>query len=72
MLSTLGGRPRRGNLGPSMCAGMIEPKGPRRCSWVVCQLSAMTSGATHAGEFDEPEGHWITLLDPEGNEFCLH
>ena len=23
-------------------------------------------------EFDEPEGHWITLLDPEGNEFCLH
>lgn len=29
-------------------------------------------GATHVGEFDEPEGHWITLLDPEGNEFCLH
>ncbi len=29
-------------------------------------------GATIVGEFDEPEGHWITLLDPEGNEFCLH
>lgn len=29
-------------------------------------------GATEVGEFDEPEGHWITLLDPEGNEFCLH
>ena len=29
-------------------------------------------GATLVGEFDEPEGHWITLLDPEGNEFCLH
>jgi len=29
-------------------------------------------GATHVGGFDEPEGHWITLLDPEGNEFCLH
>ena len=29
-------------------------------------------GATHVAEFDEPEGHWITLLDPEGNEFCLH
>ena len=29
-------------------------------------------GATHVTEFDEPEGHWITLLDPEGNEFCLH
>ena len=29
-------------------------------------------GATVVGEFDEPEGHWITMLDPEGNEFCLH
>jgi predicted enzyme related to lactoylglutathione lyase len=29
-------------------------------------------GATHVAEFDEPEGRWITLLDPEGNEFCLH
>ena len=28
-------------------------------------------GATFVGEFDEPEGHWITMLDPEGNEFCL-
>jgi len=28
-------------------------------------------GATHVGEFDEPEGHWITMLDPEDNEFCL-
>jgi hypothetical protein len=29
-------------------------------------------GATLVAEFDEPEGHWITMLDPEGNEFCLH
>ncbi len=29
-------------------------------------------GATRVHELDEPEGHWITLLDPEGNEFCLH
>ncbi|TFH16293.1 MAG: VOC family protein [Acidimicrobiales bacterium] len=29
-------------------------------------------GATNIAEFDEPEGHWITMLDPEGNEFCLH
>lgn len=28
-------------------------------------------GATLVQEYDEPEGHWITLLDPEGNEFCL-
>ena len=28
-------------------------------------------GATLVGEFDEPGGRWITLLDPEGNELCL-
>lgn len=28
-------------------------------------------GATLVGEYDEPEGHWITLLDPEGNELCI-
>jgi hypothetical protein len=28
-------------------------------------------GATRVAEFDEPEGHWITMLDPEGNEFCI-
>lgn len=32
----------------------------------------VTLGATRVAEFDEPEGHWITLRDPEGNEFCLH
>ena len=28
-------------------------------------------GATRVGEYDEPAGHWITMLDPEGNEFCI-
>jgi len=28
-------------------------------------------GATHVAEHEEPAGHWITMLDPEGNEFCL-
>jgi hypothetical protein len=28
-------------------------------------------GATFVAEHDEPGGHWITLLDPEGNELCL-
>lgn len=28
-------------------------------------------GATVVREFEEPEGHWIALLDPEGNEFCI-
>lgn len=29
-------------------------------------------GAAIVGEFNEPEGRWIAMLDPEGNEFCLH
>ena len=29
-------------------------------------------GATIVGEFDEPEGSWIAMRDPEGNEFCLN
>ena len=28
-------------------------------------------GAELVGEYDEPGGQWITLRDPEGNEFCL-
>lgn len=31
----------------------------------------MALGAQMVGSFDEPEGRWITLRDPEGNEFCL-
>lgn len=31
----------------------------------------VTLGATVVGEFDEPEGRWITMLDPEGNELCI-
>jgi hypothetical protein len=32
----------------------------------------VAAGATYVGSFDEPEGVWVTLADPEGNEFCLH
>ena len=28
-------------------------------------------GARFVAEYDEPGGHFITMLDPEGNEFCL-
>jgi hypothetical protein len=28
-------------------------------------------GARVVAEHDEPEGRWITLVDPEGNELCL-
>lgn len=29
-------------------------------------------GAELVGEYDMPEGQWVTLRDPEGNEFCLN
>ncbi len=28
-------------------------------------------GATETGDFDEPGGRWISMRDPEGNEFCV-
>lgn len=28
-------------------------------------------GATLVREVEDPSGHWITLTDPEGNEFCI-
>jgi hypothetical protein len=32
----------------------------------------MSLGATHVGDFIRPDGSgWITLADPEGNEFCI-
>ncbi|WP_436795256.1 VOC family protein [Actinospongicola halichondriae] len=36
----------------------------------AAELEAL--GATIVGHFDEPEGSWIAMLDPEGNEFCLN
>ena len=29
------------------------------------------AGATEVRVFDENDEHWIVMLDPEGNEFCL-
>ncbi|MGH1503069.1 MAG: VOC family protein [Acidimicrobiales bacterium] len=43
--------------------------GPKRMDGLASELEAL--GGTRVAEFDEPEGHWITMLDPEGNEFCL-
>jgi Glyoxalase-like domain len=36
-----------------------------------CAEALAGLGATVVGEFDEPGGHWIAMLDPEGNEFCI-
>ena len=32
----------------------------------------VTLGATMVSSFDEPTGVWTVMLDPEGNEFCVH
>jgi hypothetical protein len=29
-------------------------------------------GATKVSSFDESKGVWTVMLDPEGNEFCVH
>ena len=28
-------------------------------------------GATKVREFKDNKGHWVVMLDPEGNEFCV-
>ncbi|SDO13498.1 VOC family protein [Lentzea jiangxiensis] len=28
-------------------------------------------GATKVQEFEDNKGHWVVMLDPEGNEFCV-
>ncbi|GLY49652.1 VOC family protein [Lentzea sp. NBRC 102530] len=28
-------------------------------------------GATKVQEFSDAKGHWVVMLDPEGNEFCV-
>jgi hypothetical protein len=43
--------------------------GAERIMAKVDELIAL--GATLVGDFDEPAGRWVTLRDPEGNEFCL-
>lgn len=46
----------------------LEPDGPRdaEVEWLL------TLGATIAHDHREPDGTgWVTLHDPEGNEFCV-
>jgi hypothetical protein len=46
----------------------LEPDGPRdeEVEWLL------TLGATIAYDRREPDGTgWVTMLDPEGNEFCV-
>ncbi len=31
----------------------------------------VAAGATRVEEFDDFKGHWVVMLDPEGNEFCV-
>jgi hypothetical protein len=32
----------------------------------------LSLGATKIASFDESKGVWTVMLDPEGNEFCVH
>ena len=43
--------------------------GPDAIRAKVDELVAL--GAIEVGDFDEPGGRWISMRDPEGNEFCV-
>jgi hypothetical protein len=47
----------------------LQPEGMTRDEAVEL---AMASGATMIGDFRKADGSgWVTLADPEGNEFCI-
>ncbi len=47
----------------------LQPEGMRRDEAVEL---AMANGATLIGDFRKADGSgWVTLADPEGNEFCI-
>ena len=47
----------------------LSPEGTTRDEAVEAALAA---GATVIGDHREPDGSgWVTLADPEGNEFCI-
>ncbi|GLZ29462.1 hypothetical protein Lesp02_16520 [Lentzea sp. NBRC 105346] len=52
----------------------VNPSGTRGDKKAVAEHVAKLEGlgARRVKEFDEPMGYWITMLDPEGNEFCVH
>lgn len=43
--------------------------GPQRRQEVVERLAGL--GGTVLGEHDERGSSWVTMADPEGNEFCV-
>lgn len=43
--------------------------GPERRDAEVTRLQEL--GATVLYRVDEPSGQWVTMADPEGNEFCV-
>ena len=43
--------------------------GHERAEEEVARLLGL--GATLVGRYDKPEGRWVTLADPEGNELCV-
>lgn len=43
----------------------------RRVDAEVARLKAL-GASDHRGKGEEPEGYWVRMNDPEGNEFCVH
>lgn len=52
-----------------MAAGLAPDERPATIRARAAELAAL--GATVVEEHHDEMSHWIVLLDPEGNEFCV-
>jgi hypothetical protein len=58
---------------PNRAFGIVDPDGVGpRMFFLKVPGGKSAKNRLHLDVHTEPEGHWIALLDPEGNEFCLH
>jgi hypothetical protein len=58
---------------PDRAFAIVDPVGAGpRVFFLKVPEDKIAENRLHLDVHVEPEGHWITMLDPEGNEFCLH
>lgn len=61
----------RVHLDLAVGGGHETPEEERRAAVAAVAARHEALGATRVAGFDRPEGAWVTMRDPEGNEYCL-
>ncbi|MBI3964730.1 MAG: VOC family protein [Chloroflexi bacterium] len=61
----------RVHLDVNVGGGHSTPADERRTLVRAAAARLTAAGASQVREFEEYDGYWIVMEDPEGNEFCL-